>query len=270
MADALIRLDRTAVQVAGVVAVLGLRATPSQVEQALGRSGEVPAGHAQQALHRLAEHGLAWPDRAGGSWQVPKAVTRLAGGILGLGPSLVHVAPRVVFADLRRAAGLLGHGPVRSVSDAAGALCRVVTDDDQLRRLLDTAPASVHGVLERFAADGPQRLAPADAVDWLRDRCLLLEDESGLRTVPAELVRLARGARVVGVVRVAPPVVAVAEPSADPALQLVGRLRALLAAVEARPLETLQSGGVACRSSDAWPRRSSSSSRPPAAAVAVR
>jgi hypothetical protein len=97
--EALRQLDRGAVQVAGVLGVLG-PSSAKEVTAALARSGTVPAGHVDDALARLVALALAWPDPAG-AWRVPKAVVGLAPALCGLGTPLPTSGVARIVATVR-------------------------------------------------------------------------------------------------------------------------------------------------------------------------
>lgn len=241
--EALRQLDRGAVQVAGVLGILG-PSPAADVEAALARSGDVPAGHVRAALDRLTRHGLAWPDGRR-RWHVPKAVAAKAGALCGLGPPVLATAERTQLIFLRSALEALGLGGARSVREAALTLSAWARDETAVAAAVAAAPPSVRTLLEQVAVDGPVRELDDEASQWLSDRCLLIYAGPDTVTVPAELVAFARGNRLVGVVRVEPPPVPTS-PASDPAslLALAAAMRALLELVDRVPVKPLQSGGI--------------------------
>jgi hypothetical protein len=241
--EALRQLDRSAVQVAGVLGTLG-PSSAREIEAALARSGEVPAGHVEAALDRLTWSGLAWPGPRG-RWQVPKAVIGMAGLLCGYGPPVLALAERTQLYHLRPALQALGLGDARSIRDAAFALSAWARDDEAVAAVLKAAPQSVRDALEQIAVHGPVRHLDAEAAAWLSERCLLVQGGHDVSTVPAELVAWARGDRVVGVVRLEPgPSAASPVSNPEPLLALVAGLRALLERLDGTPVKPLQSGGV--------------------------
>lgn len=241
--EALRQLDRSAVQVAGVLGTLG-PSTSAAVEAALARSGDVPAGHVAAAIGRLTAVGLAWPD-ARGRWLVPKPVATMAGLLCGLGPSVLVTLDRTQLFLLRQALEALGLGGARSVHDAVFTLSEWARDEEAVGVALQAAPQSVHDALAQIALHGPVRQLDAEAAEWLSRRCLLVPIGHDTSTVPAELVAWARGNRVVGVVRTEPIPAAIAPPSdPEPLLAIVAGMRALLERLDRTTVKPLQSGGI--------------------------
>lgn len=246
---ALTTLDREAVQLAGVLGALGCRTQPAPLVELLSRTAPTTLEQVLPVLQRLAGCGLAWPT-PDGAWQGASGLRHLADGLLGVGPGLHGAAAARPLAELRRALGLLGLGPARSVVEAADQLGRVVEDPDRLAALLDSAPAGVGELVEALAGpafgsgwDG----SPAEA--WLRERCLLLPGQDGARWLPAELTLLARGQRIVGVLRREPALPATPAPgaaahAAAEALALVDTVRALVRLLDEQPAKVLASGGT--------------------------
>ncbi|MFP5219945.1 MAG: helicase-associated domain-containing protein [Actinomycetes bacterium] len=243
--DRLQLLDRSAVQVAGVVSALGGRSTVDGVTAALERTGPVPPEHVTGALARLQESGLAWPVADGTAWRVAKGVSQHSAAVLGVGLPFRAVVERRHPAELETALRVLGLERAVSKQDAVERLCDVVEDQGRLAEVVRDAPPEVHDALERFATAGPQPLLDAVARTWLSERCLLWQLDDVV-TVPGQLVLLARGDRLVGEVRVEPTTRSTtpSPTGGDDALRLVQRVRALLAAVDAAPPKPLQAGGI--------------------------
>jgi hypothetical protein len=240
--EALRQLDRSAVQIAGVLGTVG-PSTPAQVEKALARSGDVPAGHVDSAIERLTRSGLAWPD-ARGRWQVPKAVATLAGGLCGYGPPVLATAERTQFFFLRAALDALGLGEARSAREAVFALSAWARDETAVAAAIAAAPQVVRTGLEQIAVNGPVRDLDDVAARWLSERCLLVQSGRDLATVPAELIAHVRGKRVVGVVRTEPGPAAVSPSDPEPLLAVGAGMRALLGVLDRVTLKPLQSGGI--------------------------
>jgi hypothetical protein len=241
-------VDRTAVQVAAVLALLGGRATPQQLTDAVSRTEPVGQDLVEAALARLAGAGLAWP-ASGGDWRSAGGLAHSAEALLGFGPPLRSALTGAPLLMLREAMGALGLGGARSTYDALNAIAGVFERPGSLRALLDDAPPEVWPLLEHLAGAGHD--SPADgssAEDWLADRLLVLIDHLGGRTLPREVSVLMRGDRLVGVVRREPeePTAPAPAPAsaAELALGLVEDMRTLLDACQAAPVKALQSGGV--------------------------
>lgn len=248
--SALQLVDRTAVQVAALLASLGGRATARQLADALGRTAPVQEPVVTGALKRLAAVALVWPVRDG-AWRSAAGLRHDADGLLGLAPPLRQLAMGMSLAQLRGVLELLGLGGARSTYDAVDALASAFEDEKWLRRVLDEAPPEAAALLEHLAGAGHGSLLDgAEGERWLAERMLLLVQQGRTRLLPREAAALVRGDRLVGVVRLEPETVAAsAAPStaaaaAEDALRLVDHMRELLTACEAAPPKPLQSGGV--------------------------
>lgn len=247
--SALQLVDRTAVQVAALLASLGGRATARQLADALGRTSPVQEPVVTGALKRLAAVALVWPVRDG-AWRSAAGLRHDADGLLGLAPPLRQLAMGLPLAQLRGVLELLDLGGARSTYDAVDALASAFEDEKWLRRVLDEAPPEAAALLEHLAGAGHGSLLDgAEGERWLADRMLLLVQQGRTRLLPREAAALVRGDRLVGVVRLEPETVtASAAPStataAEDALRLVDHMRELLTACEAAPPKPLQSGGV--------------------------
>jgi hypothetical protein len=241
--DAALRgLDWSAAQVAGVLVALG-PVPPADVTAALERSGDVPAGHVDRALQRLAARGLAWPD-GDGDWHVPKAVVNLAPALRGFGPPWRTLLDRKQLFLLRGALDALGLGGAGSIQEATAELLGLVRDRKRAMALVKRAPRAVRAGLEDIAVDGPQHDLDDAVTGWLEARCLRMELASGAVTVPAELIDVIRGDRVVGRVHVEPAASVSSAAAPQTVLALVEAMRALLELLDRVPVKPLQSGGV--------------------------
>jgi hypothetical protein len=241
--DAALRgLDWSAAQVAGALVALG-PVPPADVTAALERSGEVPTGHVEGALQRLMARGLAWPDDDG-SWHVPKAVLGMAPALRGFGPPWRTLLERTPLFLLRDALEALGLGAARSIPEATAELLDLVKDRKRTTALVKRAPRGVRAALEQIAVDGPQHDLEPVVETWLEARCLRMHVPSGAVTVPAELIDVVRGDRVVGRLRVEPAAAAPAPAAPQTVLDLVEAMRALLELLDRVPVKPLQSGGV--------------------------
>ncbi len=88
--DAVRALDRSAVQVAALLAERGGRCTADELALALGLSSQV----AQVALERAAVQALTWPG-ADGTWRAAAGLRHYAPVLLARGPSYLQLLERM-------------------------------------------------------------------------------------------------------------------------------------------------------------------------------
>lgn len=236
-AQAVRSLDRTAVQVVGVVAAAGGRATVDELATALG----VEQSHALAALHRAEVLALAWPSSAG-AWRTPAGLAHLARQVLERGVPYDELLSHLGMVELRTLLRALGLGAARTRNDAC-----IVLEQELPRRVgsaLAAAPADAEQHLRTLAVEGD---LPADdaIVQDLLARALLVEVQGGIY-LPTEVEAQLRGSQVVLTVAREPqpqPVVPAPAPVAA-ALRLVSDAARLVDVLAADPPTALVSGGL--------------------------
>jgi hypothetical protein len=231
-------VDRSAVQVALALSGLGGQAKPAEIEQALG--GRAPDGHVLGALERLGAVGLAWPHPSG-AWCTVPAMAALARGT-GAG-SFRFVAAGAPLELIRQALGLMGLSEKGTRQQALLRLCAEVESPPRLAVVLSAAPPEVVALIAAFTQDGPLPYSLDEVSRWLAKRCLLIRTGSSQMTSPLEVLGWYTGANAQLVLE--PELLPPSGPpcSADAALLLVARMRALLGTV-GTGLKVLQSGGI--------------------------
>jgi hypothetical protein len=263
LAAALRHLDLGALQLAELLAVIGLPTTVDAVAEAAGpglRPERLRAG-----LAALAELGLALPG-PDGSIAGARGLRAPFGNPGGLGPSVAELAKIGVSRDqLDTVAGNLGIDRPTAKPQLIAAVASALADpsvarrvlgaaDEAARRLLDEAleaagPVTVMGVgYGRFA--GYPDAAPAS---WLLERGLLLPVSYNQFVIPREAVLGLRGGRVFPDWP-EPPARADLDPLPDApgrasaaAMQAVVAAEGLVTRLDRRPLGLIQAGTVAVR-----------------------
>jgi Helicase conserved C-terminal domain len=258
-------LDRGTLQLAELLAVVGLPTTVTAVAEAAGPS--LDAERLREGLDRLAELGLAvtTPD---GTVSGPHSIGAPFGDPGKLGLSVAELAKvAVTMEQLARVADRLGlqvaAGARKAelvalvsdgLADAAVVAAALEGADEPARRLLDQAltgqgPMTVMGVGDgRFA-----RHPDAEPASWLLDRGLLLPTTYSQFVVPREARIGLRGGLVFPdwppPPRVEPldPVPEAAARAAGAAMRLVLAAEGLLSRLDRDPLPLIQSGTVAVR-----------------------
>ena len=263
LAAALRHLDLGTLQLAELLAVVGLPTTVDAVAEAAGpglRPEPLRAG-----LAALAELGLALPG-TDGSIAGPRGLRAPFGNPGGLGPSVAELAKIGVTRDqLDAVAGNLGIDRPTAKPQLVAAVAAALADpsvvgralaqaDEAARRLLDealeaAAPVTVMGVgYGRFA--GYPDAAPAS---WLLERGLLLPTSYNQFVVPREAVLGMRGGRVFPDWP-EPPALPDLDPLPDApgraaaaAMQAVVAAEGLVTRLDRQPLPLIQAGTVAVR-----------------------
>lgn len=228
--QALHDLDRSAVQVVALVAEAGGHLGVPELAERLRR----PDDQVSEALQRAAGLALAWPE--GDQWHTPVGLLDLAGLLLGRGlpyAALLPDAPLPVLRELLEA-----HDVDPAGRDVVDVLCQVLPD--RVVGLLADGPVEVADALRALllGEDGSPGLPQAAHQG-------LVLPLGGEPVVPAEVERALRGDRAVLRVEEPPPPAgpAVGPPPVQAVLRLLGRSRALLAALTPPP-RALAAGGL--------------------------
>ncbi len=263
MAAALRQLDLGTLQLAELLAVVGLPTTVGSLAEAAGpglRPERLRAG-----LAALAELGLALPAPDGGI-AGPRGLAAPFGSPGGLGPSVAELAKIGVTRDqLDLVAGNLGIERPPAKQALVAAVAAALADpsvvgkvaggaDEAARRLLDealeaAAPVTIMGVgYARFA--GYPDAAPAT---WLLERGLLLPVSYNQFVVPREAALGLRGGRVFPDWP-EPPAPPHLDPLPDPAgraaaaaMRAVTAAEGIVTRLDRQPLALIQSGTIAVR-----------------------
>ncbi len=265
LAAALRLLDRGALQLGELLAVIGLPTTVGAVAEAAGPG--LDGERLRQSLAALAELGIAVPGQSG-VISGPRGLGAPFGDPGMLGPSVTELAKIAVTADqLDRVVRLLGlevpagaRKPelVAAVSAALAdpaVVAKVLAEaDEPARRLLGQALAAPGPITVMGVGDGRFARHPdAEPASWLLDHGLLLPATYSQFVVPREARIGLRGGRVFPVWP-APPRLEVLGPVRDaPALAAAAALRLVLAAegllsrLDRDPLPLTQAGTVAVR-----------------------
>jgi len=219
------------------------RATPAQVEQALGR---------------LRARALAWRD--GEAVVVSRRVLQVLPRPAGLGPPAAEVVPLATIAQLDPVARGAGEEPARPKARLVEQVTRLLADPERFAAALAAAPAPALRVLTSLEAAGGFAQQYGDARPgtpqrWLTDRGLLLVDNSGYRvTVPRETSLALRGGRVLASLQPVPPGSPRPQPAplsgaagAPEAASLLADAAAVLQGLDAAVVPALKAGGLGVR-----------------------
>ncbi len=265
LAAALRSLDRGAIRLAELLAVLGLPTTVAAVADAAGPGLDPETLRA--SLRELADLGLALPG-PDGTISGPRGLGAPFGNAGRLGPSVAELAKIAVTRDqleriswrLGLVTGRIAHkaGLVTAVG-AALADPRVVAKamaeaDERARRLLDHALAAASPIIVMGVGDGRFATHPdAEPARWLLDHGLLLPTSYSQFVVPRE-ARIGLRGGLVFPSWPAPPRPDPLDPVPDgperaraAALRLVLAVEGLLARLDRNPLPLTQAGTVAVR-----------------------
>lgn len=234
--EAVRHVDRTAVQVAALVAESGGRGTPGEVATAL----DLPPQDVRAALERAEEQGLAWPVGAD-AWRTPAGLRHQAPLLLARGPSYRQLLEEMRLQELRALLQVHGLGGARSAADAVQTL--LVALPHRVPQLLAEHPAAADA-LRRVAVSGELPEEEGLAAELVRQG-LLLEVQGGLY-LPAEVEEVLREGRPVLHVEAAPPRqdLPPAAPPLDRVLQLLAAAARLLDVLVAEKVKPLVSGGL--------------------------
>ncbi len=264
LAAALRTLDLGALQLAELLAVVGLPTTVDRLARAAGPA--LSRAALRRGLDRLAELGIALP-AGDGQLVGPRGLGVPFGRPGGLGPSVAELATVGVTVDqLTAIATSLGvaERPSRK-ADLVRVVAAALSDPAVVRQVLAGADAAARSLLEQaLAAPGPITVygvgygryagyADAAPATWLLGHGLLLPASYDQFVVPREAVLALRGGLVFGDWPEEPALPA-PEPFPDAApLAGAGALRAVVAAegivtrLDRAPLPLIQAGTVAVR-----------------------
>jgi len=265
LAAALRSLDRGALQLVELLAVLGLPTTMDALADAAGPGLDPRA--MREALGELAALGLALPG-AGGTISGPRGLGAPFDNPGRLGPSVSELAKIALTRDqLERISARLGlqvgrlTGKAGLVAAVAAALAdaEVVAKamagaDEPARRLLDHALIAPGPIIVMGVGDGRFATHPdAEPARWLLDRGLLLPTSYSQFVVPRE-ARIGLRGGLVFTDWPTPPRVDPLDPVPDgagragaAALRLVVAAEGLLGRLDRDPLPLTQAGTVAVR-----------------------
>jgi hypothetical protein len=258
-------LDRGTLQLAELLAVVGLPTTVATLAEAAGPGLDRDRLH--EGLDRLAELGLAvtTPD---GTVSGPHGIGAAFGDPGQLGPSVAELAKiAVTMEQLARIAGRLGlevpAGARKAalaalvaggLADPAVVAAALEAAGEPARRLLDQALAGQGPITVMGVGDGRFARHPdAEPASWLLDHGLLLPTTYSQFVVPREARIGLRGGLVFPdwppPPRVAPldPVPDAADRAGAAAMRLVLAAEGLLGRLDRDPLPLTQSGTVAVR-----------------------
>src|SRR6266536_3185883 len=265
LAAALRLLDRGALQLGELLAVIGLPTTVGAVAEAAGPG--LDGERLRQSLAALAELGIAVPGQSG-VISGPRGLGAPFGDPGMLGPSVTELAKIAVTADqLDRVVRLLGlevpagaRKPelVAAVSAALAdpaVVAKVLADaDEPARRLLGQALAAPGPITVMGVGDGRFARHPdAEPASWLLDHGLLLPATYSHFVVPREARIGLRGGLVFPDwpppprVELLVPVDDVADRAAAAAMRVVLAAEGLLGHLDRDPLPLTQTGTVAVR-----------------------
>lgn len=265
LAAAVGMLDRGALQLAELLAVVGLPTTVAALAEAAGAG--LDRARLQEGLERLAELGLAVAD-PGGVVSGPRGLGAPFGDPGRLGPSVAELAKiAVTMEQLDRIAGRLGlqvplgarkaelvamvSGGLADPAVLAGVLASAV---EPARRLLEQALAAPGPITVMGVGDGRFARHPdAEPASWLLDHGLLLPATYSQFVVPREARIGLRGGLVFPdwppPPRIEPldPVADAAERAGTAAMRVVLAVEGLLGRLDRDPLPLTQSETVAVR-----------------------
>ena len=263
LAAALATLDATSLQLAELLAVVGLPTTVAEVRAAAGP--DLAEADLTRALERLAELGIALP-QADGTLAGPGGLGAPFGTPGGLNPSVADLARVGVSAQhLETIAGYLGIERPARKADLVRAVAAGLADPEAVARLLKDADGEARGLLDRaLATPGPLTVhgvgygrfagyPDARPAAWLLDRGLLLPVTYNQLVVPREVQLALRGGLVFPAWprRPAPPA---RHPLPDAPARAAAAAQRLTVAAEGlvrqldeQPLPLIQAGTVALR-----------------------
>jgi Helicase conserved C-terminal domain len=265
LAAAVGMLDRGALQLAELLAVVGLPTTVAGLAEAAGPG--LDRARLQDGLDRLAELGLA-VTAPGGVVSGPRGLGAPFGDPGHLGPSVAELAKIAVTMDqLDRIAGRLGLQvpPGSRKADMVAAVSAGLADPAVLagvlaaagepaRRLLDQALAAPGPITVMGVGDGRFARHPdAEPASWLLDHGLLLPATYSQFVVPRE-ARIGLRGGLVFPDWPPPPRIEPLDPVADgadragaAAMRVVLAAEGLLGRLDRDPLPLTQTGTVAVR-----------------------
>ncbi len=264
VARALDQLDRFQLEILDALRLAAgddRRADRSAVLALVGADGFL-ATAAEQALDRLVELALAWPE--GAALHLVSAVEEVSSGYpAGLGRPvgrLVSGHPTVQLATVLAAL----HLPATSQPVAGAVLAEALADPVRVRGLLERCPAEARSVVEKLAVGPPigtvrdarRRLDAVEAdgpIRWLLVRGLLVAVDEDTVELPREVGLAIRGDAPLGPLHPAQPQIAgraaaqVDAAGAGQALEVLRHTEAVLDECAAQPPAALRSGGLGQR-----------------------
>ncbi|WP_027344374.1 helicase-associated domain-containing protein [Hamadaea tsunoensis] len=206
------------------------------------------------AVAWLTTRALAWTDAQG--LHLLPTLMRLIPHPHGLGVPARTLLEAQTVAELTAIASRWGLPPTKPKARLVDTMNGWLTDPDNVRQLLRTAPAELRDALDHLVWDGPVTTATqAPAVAWALKHGLVYHHDWTLAQMPGEVGRALRGPGWrptftphppdPPTVTVAPAVVA--RESAAAALALLDQVGTLVAECARRPLPALKTGGIGVR-----------------------
>lgn len=264
---ALTRLDRFTLQVLEMCQAVALDEPVDR--PALRRAAGQAATPAQvdRALQQLQRRALVWPGTNG--LQLPPALAQvLTPRPLGLGSPLRQSLGRTDAASVRAIAARLGLGNVPTKTEALRRVADHHAQPAKVQELLATAPSEARTLLDRLDAGsgvlrdpstdyyGARRASSSPALEWLRQRALLVPADWSLMEVPREVAVGLRGGRLVRRLDPERPQVTGSPPATDDAVdatassagtRLLEAATALGDVIDVAPVTRLKDGGIGVR-----------------------